>query len=58
MSAHTVTDTDGWPRPSRPTPGTGRLCAGVEREEWDAREVMGRKQRLEGLFVTLVWDIV
>ena len=27
-------------------------------QEWDAREVMGRKHRLEGLFVTLVWDIV
>ena len=27
-------------------------------QEWDAREVMGRKQRLEGLFVTLVWNIV
>ena len=27
-------------------------------QEWDAREVMGRKQRLEGLFVTLVWDII
>ena len=27
-------------------------------QEWDAREVMGRKQRLEGLFVTLVRDIV
>ena len=38
MSAHTVTDTDGWPRPSRPTPGTGRLYAGVEGEGGEGGE--------------------